>query len=82
MDSNGIPRLLEVNPNPGWCWDGHLAKMCLIAGIAYPDMLRMILHAAEARYGQRSSELGRVWEPVSRQATLDQLKSFPRPTPR
>lgn len=82
MDSNGIPRLLEVNPNPGWCWDGHLAKMCLIAGIAYPDMLRMILHAAEARYGQRSSELGRVWEPVSRQATLDQLRSFPRPTPR
>ena len=27
LDKNGVPHLLEVNPNPGWCWDGHLAKM-------------------------------------------------------
>ena len=27
LDANGTPRLLEVNPNPGWCWDGHLARM-------------------------------------------------------
>jgi len=27
LDSEGNPKLLEVNPNPGWCWDGHLAKM-------------------------------------------------------
>jgi D-alanine-D-alanine ligase len=27
LDKDGNPRLLEVNPNPSWCWDGHLAKM-------------------------------------------------------
>ncbi|MEO0150315.1 MAG: methyltransferase domain-containing protein [candidate division WOR-3 bacterium] len=49
LDSEGNPKLLEVNPNPGWCWDGHLAKMANIAGISYADMLRMILEAAEKR---------------------------------
>ena len=49
IDSNGTPRLLEVNPNPGWCWDGHLAKMAGIAGISYAGMLAMILKAAEER---------------------------------
>lgn len=49
LDSNGNPKLLEANPNPGWCWDGHLAKMCAIAGLSYSEMLRMILQAAEAR---------------------------------
>ncbi|MEX2719841.1 MAG: hypothetical protein Q6362_000275 [Candidatus Wukongarchaeota archaeon] len=37
---------LEVNPNPGWCWDGHLAK---IAGMSYAKMLEAILRAAEER---------------------------------
>lgn len=50
LDDRGEPRLLEVNPNPGWCWDGHLAKMCKMDGISYADMLRMILDAAERRY--------------------------------
>jgi D-alanine-D-alanine ligase len=49
LDSNGTPRLLEVNPNPGWCWDGHLAKMSKLAGITYPEMLGKILKAAELR---------------------------------
>lgn len=48
-DSEGNPKLLEVNPNPGWCWDGHLAKMAKIAGISYPEMIHMILKAAEER---------------------------------
>ena len=39
LDDNGTPRLLEVNPNPGWCWDGHLAKMAKLAGISYAEML-------------------------------------------
>jgi len=38
-----------VNPNPGWCWDGHLAKMAKFAGILYDEMLKMILQAAEER---------------------------------
>ncbi|MEM2690082.1 MAG: D-alanine--D-alanine ligase, partial [Nitrososphaerota archaeon] len=51
LDSEGCPRLLEVNPNPGWCWDGHLAKMAKHAGMDYADMLRAILKAAEKRLG-------------------------------
>jgi len=49
LDASGKPKLLEVNPNPGWCWDGHLAKMAAHAGITYPEMLKMILRAAEER---------------------------------
>ena len=49
FDSEGNPKLLEVNPNPGWCWDGHLAKMAHIAGLSYADMLEAILSAAATR---------------------------------
>ncbi|HUU29290.1 MAG TPA: methyltransferase domain-containing protein [archaeon] len=50
LDAEGNPKLLEVNPNPGWCWDGHLAKMSKIAGMSYREMLTAILRAAEQRY--------------------------------
>lgn len=53
LDANGRPKLLEVNPNPGWCWDGHLAKMAKFAGMSYADMLEAILKAAEQRLGIR-----------------------------
>jgi D-alanine-D-alanine ligase len=49
LDANGTPRLLEVNPNPGWCWDGHLARMAEHDGMSYADMLRQILRAAAER---------------------------------
>lgn len=49
LNSRGNPKLLEVNPNPGWVWDGHLAKMASHMGISYPEMLKMILQAAERR---------------------------------
>ena len=55
IDSNGIPKLLEVNPNPGWCWDGHLAKMAEFAGISYGEMLKLILEASEQRLNQFKS---------------------------
>jgi D-alanine-D-alanine ligase len=51
MDTAGNPKLLEVNPNPGWCWDGHLAKQAKLAGLSYSQMLRDILLAAETRLG-------------------------------
>jgi D-alanine-D-alanine ligase len=51
LDADGAPKLLEVNPNPGWCWDGHLAKMARLAGMSYGEMLDRILHAAEERLG-------------------------------
>ncbi len=52
LDVNGSPKLLEVNPNPGWCWDGHLTKMAEIANIPYIEMLKTILQATEQRIGK------------------------------
>ena len=49
LDAKGQPKLLEVNPNPGWCWDGHLAKMAKFGGLSYADMLQSIIQAAEQR---------------------------------
>jgi D-alanine-D-alanine ligase len=56
LDSNGKPKLLEVNPNPGWCWDGHLAKMAKFAGMSYTQMHEAILKAAEQRLGIQSDD--------------------------
>ena len=55
LDANGSPKLLEVNPNPGWCWDGHLAKMAEIANIPYMEMLKTILQATEQRIGKTNA---------------------------
>ena len=49
LDAAGVPKILEVNPNPGWCWDGHLAKMAKISGVSYSKLLEMILQSAEQR---------------------------------
>jgi len=51
FDAQGIPKLLEVNPNPGWCWDGHLAKMAKFEGLSYKEMLHAILQTVEKRIG-------------------------------
>ena len=56
LDSNGTPKLLEVNPNPGWCWDGHLAKMAKLIDMSYSQMLGAILNAAEERLGIKLAE--------------------------
>ena len=32
-DADGEIKLLEVNPNPGWCWDGKLNLMAEMAGL-------------------------------------------------
>lgn len=50
-DSNGTPKLLEVNPNPGWCWDGKLNLMAGYAGMRYPDLLKSIINAGLERAG-------------------------------
>ena len=48
-NSEGEPKILEVNPNPGWCWDGHLAKMSELGGMDYSQMLESIINAAITR---------------------------------
>eukprot|EP00842_Homolaphlyctis_polyrhiza_P000908 jgi/Hompol1/1818/HPOL_003485-RA len=49
----GTIKLLEVNPNPGWCWDGKFAYMAKLDGFEYKDMLRMILQAAWDRISKK-----------------------------
>ncbi len=78
LDAEGNPHMLEVNPNPGWCWDGHLAKMCKLAGMSYPQMLGLILKSAEQRYGLAPAQHGdKVW-PVAPAASteLAALRAF------
>ena len=48
-DSEGEIKLLEVNPNPGWCWDGKLNLMAEMAGLRYSELLRLIIEAAQER---------------------------------
>jgi len=50
-DAAGEIKLLEVNPNPGWCWDGKFNLMAEFAGYRYSDLLRMVLEAAQRRIG-------------------------------
>ncbi len=48
-DAAGEIKLLEVNPNPGWCWDGKLNIMASMAGMRYSDMLKLIIEAGQER---------------------------------
>ncbi|MBL6933271.1 MAG: methyltransferase domain-containing protein [Rhodospirillales bacterium] len=48
-DARGEIKLLEVNPNPGWCWDGKMNLMAGFDGMSYTDFLRNILEAARER---------------------------------
>ncbi len=50
-DAKGEIKLLEVNPNPGWCWDGKLNIMAGFQGMRYTELLQLILQAAEERLG-------------------------------
>lgn len=50
-DGKGEIKLLEVNPNPGWCWDGKLCIMAGFQGMRYAELLRQVLQSAEERLG-------------------------------
>ena len=53
-DRHGQIKLLEVNPNPGWCWDGKLNMMAEYAGMSYGDLLEAVLRAAMSRVPSNS----------------------------
>ena len=38
-DAKGEIKLLEVNPNPGWCWDGKMNLMAGFQGMRYSELL-------------------------------------------
>jgi D-alanine-D-alanine ligase len=48
-DAKGDIKLLEINPNPAWCWDGKLNLMAGLAGYSYGEFLQLILAAAQSR---------------------------------
>ena len=50
-DARGEIKLLEVNPNPGWCWDGKMNIMAGFQGMRYSELLGQILQAAVERVG-------------------------------
>jgi D-alanine-D-alanine ligase len=43
LDGQGRPRLLEANPNCGWCWDGHLPKTAALCGVSYAQFFETII---------------------------------------
>lgn len=51
--ADGEPRLLEVNHNPAWAWDGKLNLMAGNAGYSYSDLLGLILETAIRRVDLR-----------------------------
>jgi D-alanine-D-alanine ligase len=53
-DASGVAKLLEVNPNPGWCWDGKFNLMAGFANISYPELLDMVLKAAIERTNDKA----------------------------
>lgn len=55
IGSDNQPKLMEVNPNPAWAYDGKLAFMAGFAGIKYGDMLHKILQAAITRLAVATS---------------------------
>jgi D-alanine-D-alanine ligase len=48
-DREGTIKLLEVNPNPGWCWDGKFNMMAGFADLRYAEMLGAVLRVAQYR---------------------------------
>lgn len=63
-DSEGTIKLLEANPNPGWCWDGKLNLMAEMAGYTYTELLCLILEAAQLRYGAAPALEGAIPTPT------------------
>lgn len=49
--ADGTTKLLEMNPNPAWSFDGKLAMMAGFAGMRYGEMLGRIIETARIRNG-------------------------------
>ena len=69
-DAKGEIKLLEVNPNPGWCWDGKLNLMASFQGMRYSELLGQILGAAEERLGVHAKLQAKAAQMPAQQARL------------
>lgn len=70
-DAEGEIKLLEVNPNPGWCWDGKFNLMAGFEGMRYSALLGAILAAGVERYALHAQAA----EPAAKVATAHALQS-------
>ena len=61
-DRRGRVRLLEVNPNPAWVYEGSMHRLAAAAGYDYPGFLELLLEAALARHGLGDGP-PRQWRP-------------------
>jgi D-alanine-D-alanine ligase len=50
-DAAGTVKLMEVNPNPAWAYDGKLALMAGVAGRSYAELLERLIRTALVRIG-------------------------------
>jgi D-alanine-D-alanine ligase len=50
LDSNNVPYILEVNPNPDLSVDAGFSHMIKAAGKTYTDLIEMIIDSAVERY--------------------------------
>ena len=55
-DARGTVRLMEVNPNPAWGYDGKLALMAGLAGESYADLLSRIVDTALNRVHTKAAQ--------------------------
>jgi D-alanine-D-alanine ligase len=55
LDSQENIKFLEVNPNPGWCWDGKLNLMAGFANLSYSQLLDKILKSSIQRYNLKNN---------------------------
>ena len=59
-NAQGEVKLLEANPNPGWCWDGKFNLMAELGGLSYADLLRLIIEGAQERVGATARPAART----------------------
>lgn len=50
-DANGVVKLLEINVNPAWSFDGKMAIMCGLGGVEYGEMLSRLIEVGRRRCG-------------------------------
>ncbi len=53
--TDGVIKLMEVNPNPAWDYAAKLAFMSGFAGMSYAEMLGLLVDTALARVGLKTS---------------------------
>ncbi|HME55560.1 MAG TPA: hypothetical protein VKM55_25365 [Candidatus Lokiarchaeia archaeon] len=63
LDDNGKPKLLDVNCNPGWCWDSHMVKLSSMIDVTYPQMLEKILEVSIERIDHERTIPTKLYQP-------------------